>query len=218
MIEDFRDGTPAEYAAFFVLRQYITGDMKAAAIKLLENGYDGEYIASCVFELPSELETEEACFEKALLETGLPRLPTVKESIWLAIRYYLVRVVKQSDRVSIDLVGKMIVLRDEWANVELFPRPDCDAYFEERKKKFKYAGSKFAKQEWGLENLIGIYYAMDDWSYNKNKTKLNITDWYEENKRIQIENAVEEAIRIRDKYFSVSSDLPEDLKSVEEFL
>lgn len=131
MLEDFRDGSPAEYAAFYILGQYIIGDLKAAAMELLENGFDGENIASSVFELPSEFETDETLFEKALLETGLPRMPSEKESIWLAVRFYLSKVIEGPGDASLDLVCKIINLERDWGwgKVELFPRPDCDAYF-----------------------------------------------------------------------------------------
>lgn len=220
MIEDFRDGSPAEYAAFYVLGQYITGDIKAAAIKLLESGYDGEYIASCVFDLPSELETDETCFEKALLETGLLRLPSHKESVWLALRFYLSKVIEDPEDASLGLVCKIINLERDWGwgKVELFPRPDCDTYFREQKKKFKYVGSKFGGQELGIENLISLYYSQDDWTYNKANTSLNYDEWFEDKRRQLIASLIAEAKRVRDKFYSLSSELPEDLRNVGEFL
>ena len=218
MIEDFRDGRPAEYAAFYTIGQFITGDIRAAALVFLDRGYDGEYITSCAFDLPSKFESEDVCFKKALLETGLPRLPTVRESIWLALRYYLIKTVEHSDEVGVDLVCKMINLERDWGDVELFLRPDCDLYFEEQKKKCKFAGSKFAAQQWGIENLLGIYYSKDDWSYSANKSKMCFDDWHHEQTLLQAKEIIEEAQRVKNKYFSLESDLPAILTNVGEFL
>ncbi len=217
MIENFRDGTPAELAAFFVLDQYTIGDIQAATKSLLENGYDGEYIASVIFDLPSQFNSTEACFEQALLETGLPRLPNIEESIWLAVRYFLSKIVHDPEQ-AMDYLCNIINLERDWGKTELFQRPDCDAYFAKMKEKFEHAGSKYVAQEWGIEKLYGLYYSLDDYHYNSDKEKLSYEDWIEKIKSLQKEKVIEEAKIVLDRFYTVSPNLPKSLRKVGIFL
>ncbi len=217
MIEDFRDANPAEFSAFYELGQFITGDVEAVAKMFLKQGYDGEHIAAIAFDIGHPDMDDEECFGRALLDTGLPRLPSKKESLWLAVRYYLNKIIEFPD-TAIQTLSKIINLDNGFRAVELFNRPDCDECFAEQKKKYKYAASEFAGQAWGIEKLYGIYYSSDDWTYKKTLFGPSYDDWRKSKLELQRLEAVEESKKVLINFFSLASDLPESLNNVGEFL
>ena len=213
MIEDFRDATPVEFFAFYQLGEFIIGDVRTAIELMMKQGHDGEFFAELAFDLGLSDLDEGDKFGKAVLETGLKRLPSKKESIWLAVRYYLMKI-KQTPKNAVMLIGKVINLQFSFREIELFDRPDCDAHFAEMQKKYpSYARRKFVAQGWGIEKLYEIYYDSDDWFYYKS-TRLSYDAWLENQKKIQISNLIVETERVVKSFYSRNSKLPSSLKGV----
>lgn len=217
MLENFRDATPLEFAAFFELNEFITGDVRAVAKILLEQGYDGESIANLAFDFDTTGRTEDNAFRVALKEAGVFRSPSRKESVWIAVKYYL-RKITEKTNPTIKVLSDLVNLHNSWSNIELYERPDCDAYFEERKKKYPHTASKFAAQAWGIEKLYGIFYASDDWSYGWDGSILPYDVWLKSRKEKQKQDAISEAKRVLEKFFTLNSDLPDDLRHLSELM
>ena len=216
MLEDFRNASPLEFAAFFELGQFITRDIEAVSTALLTQGYDGENIANLAFGIDTTGFETVKSFQMALKEAGISRIPNRKESLWIAIRFFLKETVDNADD-AIVCVRKLIDLYNVYGDVTLFDRPDCDTYFEEKRKAEHYSANKFAAQEWGIEKLYGIYYSSDDWNYGWTKQSLSYQEWMDARKKEQKLNAVSEASRVLVEFYNLKSDLPEDFKMLREF-
>ena len=205
MLESFRDATPLEFAAFFELGEFITGDVEAVSKLFLEQGYDGESIANLAFDLDTTGLSKHNAFRMALKEAGVFKVLSHKESIWVAVRYFLQKIIATPNS-TIDGLSHLIDLDSHWGNVELFQRPDYDAYFE------KHAGSKFAAQGWGIENLYSTFYDdYNDWHDDGD----NSQSAYEGRMKVRLleqgPNIVSEAKRVLEKFYSLDSDLPDFL-------
>ena len=202
MLEDFRDATPLEFAAFFEMKQFITGDVRAVSKLLLKQGYDGENIANLVFDFDTSGLDEVESFRMALIETGLSRYPLSKECAWIAIRYYLRKIIEDESN-SIGTLSKLIDLERGISPMILFERSDLS--------------ENYVAQEWGGEKLCGIYYSSDDWFFAFNNAPVSYEKWLEARKEEQRGRAVSEAKRVLKKFYSLTSDLPEDLSGLRDF-
>ena len=207
----------AEIAAFHVLGDMNPGDQEAIATYWLEQGFEGENIVCIAFPDISDRSKLSVDFDKALVEAGVSRQLSLKEGAWIAIRYYLGKIIESPD-FAIDALRTFIGFYNKWGDIELFERPDCDVHFEERKKKYAYAGKKFAAQEWGIEKLYGIYYSSDDWSYGWDGSSLPYDEWLESRKEDQKQGAVSEAKRVLEKFYRLESDLPDNLKNLSQLM
>ena len=201
MLENFRDATPAEFAAFFELGQFILGDMEAVAKQFLKQGHDGENIANLAFDFSTSGLGRRESFQTALIEAGIPRLPSRNESVWLAVRYYLLRIEREPLKAR-DIFQNVIDLEGVFGDVELF----------------QYTGRKFVGQPWGVENLIGLFYSPDDMQFDFRKENLKYDSWLEKVKRTLNEKIVQESIVVRHKFYSKDAELPIALKNVRELI
>lgn len=216
MFEDFKSATLAEIAAFYKIGYLLSYEFEKIATDWLEKGFEGENIACLAFGLPLDTHGG-ADFDLALKEAGLPRPLTSHESTWIVVRYY-VRRIQAGGNNAMECLSELVNFYSGHNADQLFSRPDFDAHFEDRKTKVKYPGTKYVAQEWGIENLYSMYYASDDWQYSSKDSPLDFETYLQQRQKGQKKNVVFEARKVLKEFYSLESDLPENLANLGELI
>ena len=203
-MQRYHNASPLEILALFTLKLLNAGDIQPIALAWLERGLGGDEVACLAFEPCTSILENENSFKSALREILGDLSITKLEALWLTYRYYLQNVLyAQNDELN--ALHPVINLSYDADEMELFDRPDCDAHFAERNQKYPITKStKFAGQEYGIENLWGLYYSTDD--------------GYEWTKKIDQETKArirDETRLVLERFYSTDSTLPTPLKRVQ---
>lgn len=187
----YKDVGDGEIAAFYRLNLITPDDIEPIATKWMLEDKGGLAVACLASQHHSSLREVSNEFEAALKEIPL-RIPDMSEAVKMAFNYHLQQILNDPEFYLLHLNAIVHLDRDYSGKVNLFNRPDCDQHF--RKQRIKYPNtscSKFAGQEFGIENLIGLYYQGDDYS-----------EWTVELETTRSRNAIQETERVLNKFYS----------------
>lgn len=187
----YKDVGDGEIAAIYRLNLIAADDIEAIATKWMLEDKGGVAVACLASQHHSSLSEVSNEFEEALQEIPL-RIPDTSEAVKVAFNYHLQQILNDPEFYLLHLNAIVQLDRDYSGKVNLFDRPDCDQHF--GKQMIKYpntANSKFVGQEFGIENLIGLYYQEDDFIKWTNELEID-------RKR----NTIEEAQKVLNKFYN----------------
>ncbi len=196
----FADTSPIVLAALHKLGELAPADIEAICLHWLESGAEGDCIASLALGPVTSIDDADGEFQCALREAGATLELTTRQTLWLVFRHYLEKL-KCGEADYLDTLRKLAHLEMDWDNrLSLFPRPDCDAHFEERRKRDPNAGYRFAGQGFGIEPLLGLLYASD-----------GDLHWDSPKEAERRQAVMESCQTILERFYSADSDLVDDL-------
>jgi len=204
----FNTLTPLEVSALSKLKILTPDDYEAVATYWLESGHEGEDISSLAYGRNKVTSQYIGDFNKALEQTGLSYSPNEQESLWLTIRYFLILIDANPEKYMIFLSYIISLDHDFGGKIKLFDRPDCRAYFKKHQKKYpKSTSSKYAGEEYGIENLYGLYYLYDDYGV-----------WTEELEIERRKSVIDNTKEVIKRFYSKTSKLPDDLSEIKRMI
>ena len=145
--------TPELAAAYWKLELLPSEDLPVIAMSWLETGHSSHNAAALTGVTQPHPEMSECAplFEAALRDVGAP-MPSRREAAWIVIRDVLARI----DNGALDpMAGADFLTTGIDSDIQFFQRPDLDGQRSE-------PGRLFAGEELGFENILGLYWAVDD--------------------------------------------------------
>jgi hypothetical protein len=157
---------PEVAAAFWKLGLLSSEDLPTLAMAWLEAGHSSHNAAVLAGEFNPSMSECAPLFEAALREIGAPAL-TLPESAWSVIHWTLSSI----DNGKLDPVAGAefltLALHLNSRDIALFDRPDLDAR--------RHAPNvRFAAEELGLEEVVGLYWVLDDDGFDRRTIALEL--------------------------------------------